>query len=174
MVSDVNIIIFGPPGAGKGTQAYNLAKKFNYYQISTGDLLRKEIENKTQIGNKIISKMDTGELVTDNIVNDLLYCVISESSYKNKLIFDGYPRTIEQALNLDILLKKNNQTLGAVIFLNTPKEIIIKRIEGRVSCEICNQSFNKYFDKEDIKHHKCGSTNIIKRSDDNLDTILKR
>ena len=165
MVSDVNIIIFGPPGAGKGTQAYNLAKKFNYYQISTGDLLRKEIENKTQIGNKIISKMDTGELVTDNIVNDLLYCVISESSYKNKLIFDGYPRTIERALNLDILLKKNNQTLGAVIFLNTPKEIIIKRIEGRVSCEICNQSFNKYFDKEDIKHHKCGSTNIIKRSE---------
>ncbi len=144
----MNIILFGPPGAGKGTQARYLVNKIDGFQISTGDLLRDEIKKDTEIGKKIINNMNDGKFVSDEIVNDLIKNIILDPRKKSKLIFDGYPRSISQAKNLDFLLNDSNQKIDCVFFLNVDKDTIIKRIEKRKILE--------------------------KRSDDNLDTILKR
>ena len=108
----MNIIIFGPPGAGKGTQAKYLVKKLNSFQVSTGDMLREEIKKDTKIGKKIINNMNEGKFVNDEIVNKLIDKVITDPLKKNKLIFDGYPRSIKQAQNLDLLLTESNQQIN--------------------------------------------------------------
>ena len=144
----MNIILFGPPGAGKGTQAKHLVKKLNNFQISTGDILREEIKKDSDVGKKIIDVMNEGRFVSDDIVNELLEKQVFDPIKKNKLIFDGYPRSINQAINLDLLLNSSNQKIDFVFFLNVNKETIIKRIQKRKIIE--------------------------KRSDDELDTILKR
>ena len=144
----MNLILFGPPGAGKGTQAKNLEKKLNNFQVSTGDMLRDEIKKDTDVGKKIINYMNEGKFVDDEIVNRLMKNVIFDPQKKNKLIFDGYPRSLNQAKNLDILLDSSNQKIDFIFFLNVNKDTIIKRIEKRKILE--------------------------KRSDDNLNTILKR
>ena len=144
----MNIIVFGPPGAGKGTQAKYLVKKLNSFQISTGDMLREEIKKDTEIGKRIISNMNDGKFVQDEIVNKLLEKIIFDTKKKDKLIFDGYPRTINQAKNLEILLSKSNQKIDYIFFLNVNKDSIIERVEKR-------------------KH-------LEKRSDDDAETILKR
>ncbi len=144
----MNIILFGPPGAGKGTQAKYLVNKIDGFQISTGDLLREEIKKDTEIGKKIINNMNDGKFVSDEIVNDLIKNIILDPGKKSKLIFDGYPRSISQAENLNSLLGDSNQKIDCVFFLNVNKETIIKRIKKRKILE--------------------------KRSDDDLETILKR
>ena len=144
----MNIILFGPPGAGKGTQAKYLVNKIDGFQISTGDLLREEIKKDTDIGKKIITNMNDGKFVSDEIVNDLIKNIILDPRKKSKLIFDGYPRSISQAKNLNSLLGESNQNIDCVFFLNVDKDTIIKRIEKRKILE--------------------------KRSDDDLETILKR
>ena len=144
----MNIILFGPPGAGKGTQAKHLVKKINGFQISTGDILRDEIKKDTDIGKKIINDMNDGKFVSDEIVNNLISNIIFDPLKKNRLIFDGYPRSLSQATNLNLLLEKSDQKIDLVFFLNVSKEIIIERIEKRKIEE--------------------------KRSDDDLDTIIKR
>ena len=105
----MNIILFGPPGAGKGTQAQLIVKKHNYFQLSTGDLLRKETKKKSELGLKIESLISKGNFVSDEIVNQLLREAISNLKYRDRIIFDGYPRTIDQAINLDELLNEFNQ-----------------------------------------------------------------
>ena len=127
----MNLILFGPPGAGKGTQAKYLVNKLNGFQISTGDMLRDEIQKDTEIGKKIINDMNDGKFVNDEIVNKLIKKVIFEKKKKNKLVFDGYPRSISQAKNLDLLLKDSNQKIDFIFFLNVNKDTIIKRIEKR-------------------------------------------
>ena len=107
----MNVIIFGPPGAGKGTQALNIVKKFNLYQISTGDLLRNEVKNKTEIGKDIENIISKGDFATDEIVNELIKNVIFDPQKKNKLIFDGYPRSLSQAENLYELLSKSEKLI---------------------------------------------------------------
>ena len=144
----MNIIIFGPPGAGKGTQAKFIVNKYNLYQLSTGDLLREEIKNKTELGSQISSIINSGELVSDKIVSDLIEKFISNDNYKNKIIFDGYPRTLSQAKNLEILLKQYNQKIDIVLKLSVSLEIVKKRILERQT-------------KED-------------RADDNEETAIKR
>ena len=144
----MNIILFGPPGAGKGTQAKYLVKKLNGYQISTGDILRDEIKKDTDIGKQIINNMNDGKFVNDEIVNKLIRDIIYDPNKKNKLIFDGYPRSLSQAQNLDLMLDRSKQKIDFIFFLNVQKDIIIKRIEKRKILE--------------------------KRSDDELETILKR
>ena len=144
----MNIIIFGPPGAGKGTQAKNLVEKLKSFQVSTGDMLRDEIKKDTEIGKKIINHMNEGKFVEDEIVNKLLEKIIFDKEKKNKLIFDGYPRSLNQAKNLDILLNNSNQKIDYIFYLNVNKDTIVERIKKRKILE--------------------------KRSDDNLDTILKR
>ena len=127
----MNIILFGPPGAGKGTQAKYLVNKIDGFQISTGDLLREEIKKDTDIGKKIIKNMNDGKFVSDEIVNDLIKNIILDPRKKSKLIFDGYPRSISQAKNLNSLLGDSNQKIDCVFFLNVDKDTIIKRIEKR-------------------------------------------
>ena len=144
----MNIILFGPPGAGKGTQAKYLVKKTEGSQLSTGDILRNEIKKDTEIGKMIINDMNEGKFISDEIVNKLIKTLIFDPKKKDRLIFDGYPRSINQAKNLDLLLNKSKQKIDSIFFLNVNKEIIIKRIEKRKIIE--------------------------KRSDDKLDTILKR
>ncbi len=131
----MNLVIFGPPGAGKGTQSKFIVKKFNLYQLSTGDLLRNEIKNKTELGLKISSIMNAGELVSDDIVGSLIENFISNKKYKQKIIFDGYPRTLLQAKNLDLLLKKYNQQIDIVLKLSVSLETVKKRISERKSQE---------------------------------------
>ena len=131
----MNIVIFGPPGAGKGTQSKFIAKKYNLFQLSTGELLRTEINNKTELGSKISAIINSGELVSDNIVSNLIGKFISDNTYKQRLIFDGYPRNINQALNLDKLLKDNNQKVDIVLKLSVSLETILRRILERKNQE---------------------------------------
>ena len=170
----MNIILFGPPGAGKGTQSQYLVKNYNYIQISTGDLLRNEIKKNTNLGKEILAKIDIGDFVNNEIVNSLIDEIVSNKNYHNKLIFDGYPRNISQAENLDNIMLKNNQTIGAIVYLDVSRDIIEKRILGRIVCEKCNVSMNEYLDNEQIKNHKCGKEYLKKRKDDNSKTIMKR
>ena len=144
----MNIILFGPPGAGKGTQSKYLVNKLKAFQISTGDLLREEMNKNSDIGKAITNDMSDGKFVTDEIVNKLIEKLVSDPQKKNNLIFDGYPRSLSQAKNLDFLLKSSNQKIDLILFLNVDKKTIIQRIEKRKVIE--------------------------NRSDDNLGTILKR
>ena len=144
----MNIILFGPPGAGKGTQAKYLVKKINGFQVSTGDILRNEINKNSEIGKKITDHKRDGKFVSDEIVNKLIKKVISDLKNSKNLIFDGYPRSLSQAKNLNLLLDTSNLKIDYIFFLNVSKDTIIKRIEKRKILE--------------------------KRLDDNLDTLLKR
>ena len=144
----MNIVLFGPPGAGKGTQAKYLVKKINGFQVSTGDMLRNEIYKNSTIGKEITNDMKNGKFVSDEIVNKLIKDIIFDTQKKNKLIFDGYPRSLSQAKNLDLFLNNSNQKIDLIFFLNVNKDVIIKRIEKRKSLE--------------------------NRSDDDLNTILTR
>ena len=144
----MNIILFGPPGAGKGTQSKYLLDKLKNFQVSTGDILREEIKRNTFIGQQIISNMNEGKFVSDEIVNKLIEKIIYDPQKKDKLIFDGYPRSLSQAKYLNVMLDKSNQKIDHIFFLNVNKDIIIERIEKRKILE--------------------------KRSDDDTDTILKR
>ncbi len=140
--------MIGPPGAGKGTQAKYLVKKLNNFQVSTGDMLREEIQKNSEIGKKILDDMSSGKFVHDNIVNKLIENILLDPDKKNRLIFDGYPRSLSQAKNLEHLLVKTDQKIDFIFFLNVTKDTIIKRIEQRKIVE--------------------------KRSDDDLETIIKR
>ena len=131
----MNLVIFGPPGAGKGTQSKFIAEKFNLFQLSTGEFLRKEISNNTPIGKKISSIINEGNLVSDQIVSDLIEKIISNKDYKNRIIFDGYPRNLNQAKNLDNLLKKYKQKIDIVLKLSVSLDTIKKRILERKSLE---------------------------------------
>ena len=144
----MNIILFGPPGAGKGTQSKYLINKTKGFQISTGDLLRDEMKKQTEIGKLITNDMNNGMFVNDEIVNKIIKKIALDPNKSGNLIFDGYPRSLSQAKFLDALLEGSNQIIDYVIFLNVNKETIIKRIEKRKFLE--------------------------KRLDDDLNTILKR
>ena len=144
----MNIIIFGPPGAGKGTQANFIVKRYNLFQVSTGKILREEIENKTEIGQKISTLMTSGSLVEDKIVNKLIEDIVSDKKYENGFIFDGYPRNLDQANNLSNLLNKYKQKIDIVLKLSVSLETIKGRISERQILE--------------------------KRPDDNQDVAIKR
>ena len=144
----MNIILFGPPGAGKGTQAKYLVKKLNNFQVSTGELLRYEITKNTEIGKIITDDMNNGKFISDKIVNNLIKKIIFDPNKKNRLIFDGYPRSISQAKNLNLLLENSNQKIDFIFFLKVNKETIIERIKKRKFLE--------------------------DRADDETNTILKR
>tara|TARA_B100000767_G_scaffold91982_1_gene88414 strand:- start:229 stop:870 length:642 start_codon:yes stop_codon:yes gene_type:complete len=170
----VNIILFGPPGAGKGTQAQFIVKKHNYFQLSTGNLLREEVKLNTKLGKEIEQLISNGEFASDEIVNKLLKQSIKSLKFRDRIIFDGYPRNVEQAKNLELILGEFDQTIGQIIFLNVSKDIIEKRIMGRMTCEKCNMTLNEFFNKEQIEFHPCGKEFLKKRKDDNFDVVVAR
>ena len=131
----MNLVIFGPPGAGKGTQSGFITKKFKLYQLSTGELLRTEIKNKTTLGLKISSIINSGDLVSDDIVSQLIKKFISNIKYQNRIVFDGYPRNLSQARILENLLKENNQKIDLVLKLSVSLKTIKKRISERKNLE---------------------------------------
>ena len=170
----MNIILFGPPGSGKGTQADNIVKNFNLHKVSTGDLLRNEIKNNTKLSNKIKSIIENGSLVSDDIINSLIVKILSDKKFYNRLIFDGYPRNLNQAKKLDLLLKEYKQKISSVFSLEVNRESIIKRVIGRQICSNCGLIFNKYFKLATNKNHTCDPKFLSKRSDDNEKTIINR
>ena len=170
----MNLILFGPPGAGKGTQAQFIVKKFNYFQLSTGDLLRDEIKNKTLIGNKIDTIISKGDFVSDEIVNTLLKKSIKNLMFRDRIIFDGYPRNILQAQNLNKILMEFEQKIDVIIFLNVERDTVQKRIMGRMICEKCNMVLNEFFNSKEIELHPCGKKFLVKREDDSSDTVMSR
>ena len=131
----MNLIIFGPPGAGKGTQADFIVNKYDLFQLSTGEVLRNEIKNKTKLGNEISSIINSGSLVSDDIVKKLVEIFISDKRYKDRIIFDGYPRNLTQAKNLNELLSKYDQKIDLVLKLSVSLETIKKRILERQTME---------------------------------------
>ncbi len=170
----MNVIILGSPGSGKGTQAQIISKKFNLIQVSTGDLLRDEIKKNTEIGKKIEEIISKGDFASDDIVNKLLKNVVKSPEFRNRIIFDGYPRTVNQAENLELLLNENNQSINCILFLSVSREIIEKRILGRIVCGKCNKTMNEYIDKNEVNAHNCGKTYLVKRKDDNKEAITTR
>jgi adenylate kinase len=170
----VNIILLGAPGAGKGTQANNIVNLYNLYKISTGDLLRDEIKNKTSLGIEIESKLEKGSFVSDDIINNLIAKILSNKKLNSRLLFDGYPRNINQAKTLNALLQKYNLKLTCALVLNVDKESIVKRILGRQICTNCGLIFNNYFNPPNTKNHQCDTKFLDKRSDDTEETIAKR
>ena len=170
----MNLIIFGPPGAGKGTQSSFIVNKYNLQQVSTGEILRNEIKNKTKLGLNISTSMNSGSLISDEIVSDLIEKIISNKKYNNSFIFDGHPRNILQAHNLDKLLKKYNQKINLVLKLSVSLDVIKKRISGRSVCSLCGKIYNEYFNPAPVNTDCCSSKFLQKRGDDTLIVATKR
>jgi len=172
-----NIIFIAPPAAGKGTQAKLLAEKYNIPHISTGDLLREETAKDTELGLEIKSIMESGALVNDEIITELLRNRLVKNDCDNGYILDGYPRNLEQAIIYENLLKEINKDLGVVIFLDIDKELAMKRTLSRIICSNCGTSYNLIVEslkpkKENICD-KC-SFDLKVRSDDNEKTFINR
>lgn len=170
-----NIIFIAPPAAGKGTQSEYLVEKYGYTHISTGDLLRSEMETHTELGNSLTEIMASGTLVSDEIVTELLKKKLT--SISNCFILDGYPRNINQAKTLTELLKELNIELDTVIYLDMEEDIAMHRAVGRMSCPKCHEGYNKYIDgfkpKKEFFCDECG-VELVSRSDDNEETFKIR
>jgi len=167
----MNLILLGSPGSGKGTQAKRLKEKYGLRHISTGDIFRKEIADQSEFGKQIQKLVNEGELVPDSLVIEVLASNIKDE--KQGLIFDGFPRTVEQAKALDTLLEKQNKKLDAVIFIDVPAEKVIKRITSRRICAKCNAVYGAEDVPADNKCRKCGGDLII-REDDNEESVKNR
>ena len=172
-----NIILIAAPAAGKGTLSELLVSKYNYLHISTGDLLRDASREESELGIKISNMLKNGELVTDEIVFELLENRLNKDDTSNGYILDGFPRTLEQAKTYDEILNKLNKELGIVVVLNTEYETLRKRIVGRMLCKDCGSIYNTLTGvntpKEENICDKCGGS-LYKRSDDNEESFKTR
>lgn len=170
----MNILLIGPPGVGKGTQAAYITKKYSLEYVTTGELLRKEAKNETILGEAIRLAISSGRLVSDDLVDNLVSNAVSNA--KVGILFDGYPRTLNQAHNLDKILVKNNRSLDFVINMSLDDDTLIKRISGRFVCVACSTVYNRFFvnTKKDGICDNCGSVEFSTRSDDNEVVIKKR
>ena len=168
-----NIIFIAPPAAGKGTQSDLLVKKYGYNHISTGDLLRAEVASKSDLGLKLQDIMKSGNLVSDEIVSELLTNALSK--LEGSFILDGYPRNIDQAKTLDNILVSLNKKVESAIYLDVNEETATKRATGRLSCPNCNRTYHKYFAKP-AEENICDDckTSLISRSDDTEETFKVR
>lgn len=171
----MKIILLGPPGAGKGTQAKRLAEKLNLPHLSTGELLRQNVSNNTGLGNKAKDFMDKGALVPDELVTRMLAQRIEQSDTKNGFILDGYPRNLSQAKALDEILKEKNSQIDLAAYLDTSESVIIQRLSGRLVCSSCGANFHtkNMPPKKNMVCDNCGGK-LYQRTDDNAETIKKR
>ena len=172
----MNIILLGPPGAGKGTQSGRLVANRGMKQLSTGDMLRAAVKAQTPVGIKAKAVMDAGELVSDEIVSDLIDAELAELDDATGAIFDGYPRTEAQAESLDELLAKHGRTLDYVIELEVDVDALVERITGRFSCANCGALYHDTANptSKDGECDVCGSTEFKRRPDDNEETVRTR
>jgi len=172
----MNLILLGPPGAGKGTQAEIITQKRGLVQLSTGDMLREAVKNDTPIGEEASAIMETGGLVPDEIVIKIVAERLSASDYANGFILDGFPRTLNQAAALDNLLQAQGKQLDAVIEIKVDDAVLIDRISGRYMCADCGASFHDTNHKPKVPGvcDRCGSTEFIRRKDDNAETVRNR
>lgn len=171
----MRLILLGPPGVGKGTQAWRLAEKYGIPQISTGDMLRSAIQKGTELGLKARSYMDQGKLVPDEVVIGIVEERLRMSDCAGGWILDGFPRTLQQAGALDKMLNSIHSGIDHVLSLEVREEEVIKRISGRRSCEGCQKSFNVYFNlpKTEGVCDNCGG-GLIQRKDDMEETVRNR
>ncbi len=172
----MNIILLGPPGAGKGTQAQRLVEEHGMIQLSTGDMLRAARNARTRLGDRVAAIMDSGALVSDDIVSDLIDERLGTMRREQGAIFDGYPRTEAQAASLDRLLGSHGRTLDRVIELEVDEDALVKRITGRFTCVECNTGYHDIFAQTAKPGvcDQCGSTEFRRRADDNEQSVRMR
>ena len=172
----MNIILLGPPGAGKGTQSSLLVEHHGMRQLSTGDMLRAAVKAQTPVGIKAKAVMDRGELVSDEIVSELIDAELTAMGDDVGAIFDGYPRTEAQALQLDEILARHHRTLDHVIELAVDVDALVERITGRFTCASCGEGYHDVFKQPQTEGvcDKCGSTEFKRRPDDNEETVRTR
>ena len=172
----MNIILLGPPGAGKGTQSARLIERHSMKQLSTGDMLRAAVKGQTPVGLKAKAVMDRGELVSDEIVSELIDANLLALAAGTGAIFDGYPRTAQQAEDLDSLLSKHGRTLDRVIELEVDVDALVERITGRFSCANCGALYHDTANPPSTEGvcDSCGATEFKRRPDDNEETVRTR
>ncbi|MFO1242505.1 MAG: adenylate kinase [Rickettsiales bacterium] len=172
----MNIILLGPPGAGKGTQASFLHQHYGLAKLSTGDMLRAAVASGTEIGKQADAIMKRGELVPDEVMINLIHARINEPDCAKGFILDGFPRTVGQAEALDEMLKEEDKSLDFVIELKVDDEALVERISGRFSCAKCGEGYHKVHKKPEIEGicDVCGSKEFSCRADDNAETVKKR
>jgi adenylate kinase len=172
----VNLILLGPPGAGKGTQARILEEKFGLVQLSTGDLLRAAVAAGTEAGKAAKAVMEAGDLVSDEIVLAILKDRMADDDVARGIILDGFPRTEAQAAALDALLNAGGQTIDAAISLEVEDDAMVERVSGRFTCAACGEGYHDSFKApaKDGVCDKCGGTEMKRRADDNAETVRTR
>jgi adenylate kinase len=172
----LNLILLGPPGAGKGTQAKKLTDERGLVQLSTGDMLRAEVASGSPLGQEAKKIMDAGQLVSDAIVIGMIDGRTNKPDTANGVIFDGFPRTVAQAEALDAMLAKKGKKIDAVVELKVDDAALVERISGRFTCAKCGTGYHDKFarPKKDGICDKCGSTEFTRRADDNAETVKAR
>ncbi len=172
----MNIILMGPPGGGKGTQAKILQDKYGMVQLSTGDMLRAAVASGSEIGRRAKAVMEAGQLVSDEIVIGIIDQRLDQPDAKNGFILDGFPRTTAQAEALDALLQRKNMRVDYAIEIRVPDDYLVERITGRFSCAKCGAGYHDKFQRPKVEGvcDVCGGTEFVRRADDNAETVKSR
>lgn len=172
----MNLILLGLPGAGKGTQATRISEKYNIPHISTGDMFRAAMKNKTALGLKAKEYMDEGALVPDDVTNGIVKERLQQNDAKRGFLLDGYPRTLNQAQALQQALSSSNRRLDHVLYIKVPKDILMERLTGRFMCSNCGATYHKVYSPPKVEGtcDKCGSHDFYQREDDKPETVENR
>lgn len=172
----LNMILIGPPGAGKGTQAKFIQEEFGYIQLSTGEMLRAAVSARSEVGRQTKAIMERGDLVSDDLVIRIISERIDESDCRNGFVLDGFPRTVPQAEALDILMRNKEHSIDIVIELAAGEDELVARIAGRYTCADCDEGYHTTFKRPVVENtcDKCGSHDFKRRADDNEETLRDR